>query len=302
MGRFVRLGAAGLAGLALSACVMAAAAEPSSRSRPVAATGAPPPVTVTAPGLTELSPLQTQQPAPTVTVPRHYQGDRPVRVMFIGDSTAYTTAVGLEPMAGAYHSVIDDEGIMGCGVVTDGPYIYFGQLYPAVLPQCRLWAFAWRNALQRDDPDVSAVMIGRWELMDRYWDGRWTHVGDPAYDQYLMSQFDFAVTLLASRGGKVALFTDPYFLRGHTPSGGLWPEDQPQRVDLMNSLLREVAARHPGVVTVVDFGARLSPGGHFAMNIDGVPIRSDGVHMTPQAGAWLAPWLMPQLEAIGASS
>ncbi len=30
-----------------------------------------------------------------------------------------------------------------------------------------------------------AVLVGEWELMDRFRDGRWVHIGEPAYDAYL---------------------------------------------------------------------------------------------------------------------
>jgi lysophospholipase L1-like esterase len=58
-----------------------------------------------------------------------------------------------------------------------------------------------------------------------------------------------------------------------------------------------VAARSPGV-RVVDFGDRLTPGGRLVRVIDGVTVRSsDGVHLTPEGGRWIAPWLAPQLVA-----
>jgi hypothetical protein len=144
-----------------------------------------------------------------------------------------------------------------------------------------------------------AILVGRWELMDRFFQGRWTHLGDPAFDAYVESQLERGIAIAASHRAKVALLTVPYYLRGHTPSGGLFPEDDPARVDHENALFRQVAARYPGLVSVVDFGAFVSPGGRFTMDLGGVPIRSDGVHMTPQLGTILAPWIMPQLVAIG---
>ena len=62
--------------------------------------------------------------------------------------------------------------------------------------------------------------------------------------------------------------------------------------------MTELAARHPGVVSVVDFGAKMSPDGKLAMSIDGVRVRTDGVHLTPDAGRWFAPWFLPQVVAI----
>jgi len=52
------------------------------------------------------------------------------------------------------------------------------------------------------------------------------------------------------------------------------------------------------VAGIVDFGGHLSPGGQLAMTIDGVKIRYDGVHVTTEAGAWMAPWLLPQFHAL----
>ncbi|HZT65012.1 MAG TPA: SGNH hydrolase domain-containing protein [Acidimicrobiales bacterium] len=243
--------------------------------------------------------VSTPLPPPVV---HHFNrpGDL-VRVMFVGDSVAQTTAAGLGPLASRYGGAIANEGIMGCGVTTASPYRYFGSVSD-LLPQCYGWASTWMSAVQRDDPDVVAIVVGRWELMDRVFQGHWTHIGDPAYDAYLETQIDLGVSIAASKGAKVALLTDPYYLRGHTPTGGIFPEDDPARVDLVNGLLHQVAARYPGLVTVVDFGAFLSPGGHFSMVVDGTQVRSDGVHMTPDAGAVLAPWIMPQLVAIGRSA
>jgi lysophospholipase L1-like esterase len=74
-----------------------------------------------------------------------------------------------------------------------------------------------------------------------------------------------------------------------------WSFDEPERVNQWNALLRTVAAAHSATVRVVDLGGRLSPDGRFTMEIDGVTVRSDGVHLTPAGVQWLAPWLLPQL-------
>ena len=312
-----------VAALALAGCGVAAAADTLSAgpltpgplgavhrasAAPAPATAKPalaPPVVVApapaVPGLGGLlsrllyaPPPPPRRPPP----PRHYQPGRLVSVMFIGDSVAQTTAAGLGPLASEYGGAIANEGIMGCGVVTASPYVYFGQ-QSNLLPQCQTWAGTWQAAVVRDNPDVVAILVGRWELMDRFYQGRWTHLGDPAYDAYVEARLERGIAIAASRGAKVALLTVPYYLRGHTPSGGLFPEDDPARVDHENALFRQVASRYPGLVSVVDFGAFVSPGGHFSMNLGPVQVRSDGVHMTPDLGPVLAPWIMPQLVAIG---
>ncbi|HET6794476.1 MAG TPA: SGNH hydrolase domain-containing protein [Acidimicrobiales bacterium] len=284
--------------VALASCGVALAIEPATGgAAPVSSR--PAPGSIAAPGHfgPHRQPVDLPLTAPPPP-PRHYDPRRPVFVMFSGDSVAQTAADGLGPLASRYGGAIANEGIMGCGMVTASPYRYFGQVQN-LLPQCTTWQATWQAAVNRDHPDVVAVVVGRWELMDRVYNGGWTHVGDPAYDAYIESLLEQAIAIASSGGAKVALLTDPYFLRGHTPTGGIFPEDDPARVNLMNGLFRQVAARHPGLVSVIDFGAFLSPGGAFSMTVGGVQVRSDGVHMTPQAGAVLAPWLMPQLVAIG---
>jgi hypothetical protein len=192
---------------------------------------------------------------------------------------------------------ISNDGIFGCGVVRGTPFRYFGATYNALPNDCDHWPQQWQADVNRDHPDLVVIMVGRWELMDRVFNGQWTHIGDLAFNQYLASEFDNAVAVASSGGAKVVLCTDPYSHRGPAPNNGTWPEDDPVRVDIVNTLLRQTAERHPGV-GLVELGQRMSPGGQLAMQIDGVQVRTDGVHIAQAAGPWLAPWLLPQLNAF----
>jgi hypothetical protein len=223
----------------------------------------------------------------------------PVTVTFIGDSIAKTLAQAVAPFGGAYGVNVQDAGILGCGVVEGGPFRYFGRLYQP-LPQCQGWDRTWSAAIQANHPDVVAVVAGRWELMDRLYNGRWTSVGDPEFNEYLTWEFTRAIIVAHSTGARVALFTTPYYKRGQGPAenNGLWPEDVPARVDAINNIIRAVAAAHPDFVSLVDFGGRMSPEGRLAITIGGIKVRSDGVHLTRASGAVVAPWMLPELARI----
>jgi hypothetical protein len=222
----------------------------------------------------------------------------PQTLMLIGDSMAFTAGLGLAPHAPAYDFVLANEGINGCGVVRPGPYRYFGA-QREMEARCIGWPDAWRDALARNNPAMVAIVVGRWELMDRFYDGRWTNLFDPAFAGYLEAELEGAVQLVRSSGARVVLFTTPYYRRGLQPDGSLFPEDDPARVDAVNAMIRRVGERLGA--SVVDVGARLSPEGRYARDVDGVRVRSDGVHLTAQAGALLAPWLFPQLQVLAAS-
>lgn len=232
------------------------------------------------------SPLPPKTPIPA---------DRPIRVAFLGDSVAWSTASSLEGVAAAHRMEIVNAGIWGCGAVRGTPFRYFGSTYETLPNDCDRWPAQWQRAIDFARPDVAVVMVGRWELMDRVHEGRWTHIGDPVFDAYLGRELDLAVAVAGSRGARVVLATTPYYRRGDAPGGGTWPEDEPARVDLVNGILRAAAARNR--VGVVDYGAILSPGGRLTLEVDGIRLRTDGVHVAPTAGPWMAPQLFPAIRA-----
>ena len=97
------------------------------------------------------------------------------------------------------------------------------------------------------------------------------------------------------RAARVVVATEPYNRGGEQPDGSLYPEDDPTRVSEWNLLLREVVDAHPGTM-VLDLNRKLCPNGTFTWDVDGVQVRSDGVHLTQQGVQWLTPWLVQQLD------
>ncbi|MGH3745354.1 MAG: hypothetical protein ACRDTP_10885, partial [Mycobacteriales bacterium] len=115
-------------------------------------------------------------------------------------------------------------------------------------------------------------------------------------------------------GARVAIATAPCFASGEQPGGGRWPEDDPARLAVYNDVVAQVAAAHPGLVSVVPLGALVCPAGHVQTQVDGVTVRApDGIHypyysfgdpdsadpdtaaQTASFAAWLAPRILPTL-------
>jgi hypothetical protein len=221
-------------------------------------------------------------------------GNEP-RIAFFGDSVAWSLGTYLPPHPGLRTTV---RAIQGCGIallpdimMEGGPHTNY--------PYCADWPKSWRGWLDIDDPDVSVILLDRWELVDRRLGGVYQHVGQRAFDGYLTGQLDQAVRIAGARGARVVLLTAPYTHRTERPDGGLYPEDDPARVDAWNALLRAEAARHPDTVTVVDLNRLVCPGGVFTWTVGGLRVRSDGLHFTPEGVRQLiAPWLLPQLARL----
>jgi hypothetical protein len=140
-------------------------------------------------------------------------------------------------------------------------------------------------------------MVGRWETMDRVLDGRWTHIGDPAFDAHLRRRLQFAISIAGAHGARVLLATLPYNRRGEQLDGSLFPEDRPERVEAWNRIVRDVAASRPRV-SVIELGERITPEGRFTWTAGGYTMRTDGLHLSSDGvRGWVAPWLFPRLLA-----
>ena len=224
---------------------------------------------------------------------------RRTTVLIVGDSLALTVAVGIAPWAQAYGIDLGGRSHTGCGVATALPLSDHGTIGDP-FPNCPTWPTWWADDVRELHPRVIGLVTGFWEVVDRWYQGRWQHLGDPAFDAYETAQLERAVTLLGSGGATVALFTAPYFDTGEQPDGDPWPQDSDARVDCLNRIIESVARRHPGRVAVIPLHAFLDPSGTFTSIIDGKVVRQgDGVHTTLAGGAYLAPKVLPLLAALG---
>jgi peptidoglycan/LPS O-acetylase OafA/YrhL len=226
--------------------------------------------------------------------PGRRAGEKP-RITFLGDSVSWSLGTYLPEPAGVAVTV---RAVQGCGIARLPEIRYVGEPHPNY-PGCERWDDRWRRGVEADDPDLAVILLDRWELMDRRLDGAYRHVGEPEFDAYLNRELDLAVSIAAARGAHVALLTAPYTRRAERPDGGIWPEDEPARVDAWNGLLRAFAASRPGRVSVLDLNQRVCPDGRFAWTAGGVRIRSDGLHFTPEGvQQWITPWLAPRLTRL----
>lgn len=231
--------------------------------------------------------------APLFATPVRPHVAQDVHVLALGDSVALTL-FGVDSPPGVW---LEDAARVGCGITQD-------KLRSRGQPgrPCRGSdpLQDWRTEVNSKDPDVVTVLVGRWEVQDHRFDGRWVHVGDKAFDAYLAARLDRGVRTLASRGAHVVLVTTLYSDPLERPDGGRWPEDDPRRVDAFNRIVRDVASHHRREASVFDLGSVLSPKGRYARVIDGVTVRSpDGIHISGSGARRVARVLMPRLVAAG---
>jgi peptidoglycan/LPS O-acetylase OafA/YrhL len=240
---------------------------------------------------------------------------KPVRVLLFGDSVALTLGLGLglPKEQQRYGYVLSDKGILGCGVVF-GPEVELMGARDATAPACngtpyspgepaaqQPWPNQWLSAISVVKPNVAVLLAGRWEVVDREFQGSWTNILHPAFAAYVKRQLEQASQLVTTAGVHMVFLTAPCTDEGEQPDGAPWPEDDPARLAVYNKLVREVAAAHPTTDSVVNLFGAACPGGKYTGTIDGVVVRnpSDGVHFTVAGGSYLAPKIMPAIVAAG---
>jgi hypothetical protein len=265
----------------------------------------------------------------TTIIPKSYQ-NTPVRVLLVGDSLALTLGIGLQGAVTAYpktyaHLRVFNEGIPGCGVADGTTGIEQGTTFivaPPCTPDpqsancppggvfgpdqnvpCQAWTAAWTDWVSQIKPNVVVLLAGGNEVKDRLYDGAMTSILNPKFATYVEGQLEKAVKIATAGGALMVLMTEPCQSTGKQPDGEPWPEDDPARQAVYNTLLRKVAAEHPGNVFMQDLNAGVCPGGSYVEDLDGVPVRQpDGLHFDMQpgtGGAYLAPAILPYWLTLG---
>ncbi|MGA8723891.1 MAG: SGNH hydrolase domain-containing protein [Acidimicrobiales bacterium] len=230
----------------------------------------------------------------------------PLSVLVVGDSFAHTVALYVGRDASPYGVNLIDGGIDGCSLAR-GDTISLPVGGPCA-PSGPGWAADYTQDLDQDRPRVVLLALGPWDLSARLIDGQWLSPAQPAYDAYYADQLMSAIQILTAGGARVVIATVPSVLTAGPelcapPSTAVsnCPTES-ERVQALDEVARQVAARAPGHVTVIDLGTHLSPQGEFSQAVDGVVVRAaDGVHLSEPGGEWLAPWLLPQLVAASRS-
>jgi hypothetical protein len=210
--------------------------------------------------------------------------------MLVGDSVAHSLGEGLAPAVDPSTVTFTNQGYLGCGVTRGKPR---GWDQPAA---CLIWPERWQSLVDQFRPDVTLLLPSVWDTFDRQRDGRWQRLGEPGFDAYVTSEFETAIRVLTSRGGRVAALAPPCDdadLANAVGPNRLPPQDA-ERYARLAALLAAVLQQHPGVTRTLPFDQLVCPGGKFERKRDGHDLRSaDGVHLEPYAGELFARTLLP---------
>jgi lysophospholipase L1-like esterase len=242
------------------------------------------------------------RPAPSwadaLTAAPAASGDRKVYVL--GDSVAWGLASGYRDRPGDGIEVRGSTEL-GCGLIAV-PVVVDGRVEP-LQDSCDELDRRWPREVAAYQPDVAVLMLGIGEQFDRRLPGGTVRFGTPAYRDFLEQELDTRVLRLGgARTRPVVLVTVPCHQVLDTGlAGNAGVINDADRTQWLNDVQRDYAARHTDAVRLVDLDGYLCTDG-YRNSLHGVgPLRSDGLHFTPQGVRLVWRWLSPRLIDVAVS-
>ena len=219
-----------------------------------------------------------------------------VRLLMVGDSVTWSLVEGYDPRA--------TPGLrpwatttLGCALDPYTEAVGSERYEPG--PSCAAARAAWPAVAQAAHPQLALIMPGLAEMYDRVVNGEVVRLGTPAFEQALFAQFDAAIR--NSGATRAALVTAPC---RRLPDNGTDPQigvmNDLGRLATLNDLVRAYVSRHPGV-GLVDLDGYVCPHG-YQDAMDGVVLRSDGMHFSPRGAALVWGWLGPRAAALAGTT
>lgn len=233
--------------------------------------------------------LMAWQPTVTAAV-------RPLRVLVLGDSTAWYLTLALGRWGRDTGAMtVTGHARLGCGILRTDHRTHLGHRDDPP-PACLDWPTEWPAAIAETRPDVVVVASGWWEAVDSDPLGPGDDLlapGDPDLDAAVVADWGLAADLVHEAGVPVVWLDlppvtgDPDEPRPHGNA-----VSHPERIDRLNELLDDVAADRPWL-TVLPYRQLYQgwPAGPFDPDL-----RPDGLHVDGEAG-WQAvgDWLGPRI-------
>ena len=229
---------------------------------------------------------------PTATAQKVFTTCPPERMMFVGDSIAFSLALPMLVDEQKYGSAVSDAAILGCAFSDKGQLDVNGtwQKPPA---NCGSELGSWSSQANRFGAQELIFELGYRDEFNWRWGGRVYHLGMKKFDDYVLSRMKAAIRLLGDDGRRKVLFLSvPYVHPAAEADGSPAPQSLRSRHTEINKLLKQAAASDGANASVMNVDTYLSPKGHYTDTVNGQECRlGDGIHPSQYCSELLEPYI-----------
>ncbi|MFF4354632.1 SGNH hydrolase domain-containing protein [Streptomyces sp. NPDC001530] len=200
-------------------------------------------------------------------------------VLVVGDSWSASIGLGMSEV-GAAHNTVVNAGLGGCGIL-----LPVGKETPQT---CRTWPTQWPSYLEKYKPDATLLTVGFWDVIPQRLAGdeEALDLTSPTHETAFRDRLNQAISILTSRNTPLYLMTSQQVGNPKYRSSAL----------VMNRVLREASARHPGV-RLLDLRGQLCNDDGCPQVLAGTQVYDPTDHPTKPARARLANWALNALFA-----
>lgn len=238
-------------------------------------------------------PAGSSVPVPSVesTVPAE-----PTTVLLLGDSTALSLAERRTLDPGPEWN-LQAFARLGCSISAGNPLDAGSDVGIIQGEMCDVWRTEWADAVDQVEPDITVLMVGAWEVLDHLIDGVAVRFPDPAWFDVVGAGVRESIEIAGANENPVAVLAVPCMRQAPDTILQTLARNDPARVAAFNEVLRQEASRHPDV-HVIDLNDVLCPQGTYLEEVNGAPVRYDGVHVTTEGSNFVWTWLLDELRAL----
>lgn len=230
--------------------------------------------------------------------PQHH-----LRSLLVGGTDAFGLSFGVPPTSERRGVLMNSDAVTDCGLVNDHRVIINGEevaQYRGWRPgigwvRCSTQLDRWRADLKVLHPEVVLLAEGSSEVRTWVRGGQQRSILDPEVAGQVREALVEAIDVLGSRGAEVVVTTAPYYGVG-VPLGRYGnPQNDPDRVNAYNRIVRSVA-KATGA-TVYNLNHPVCPERRFQIRAHRIWMRGiDGIVVTPQGGRYVQPSLLDQIK------
>ena len=216
-----------------------------------------------------------------------------LRLLTVGDSVPYGLASHWH-QADHPDMALQDSTQLGCGLL---PYPISVNGETQSLPSnCAPWSASLDGVVAKSAANVGLIFLGEGQQFDVVVDGNTLPFGSDEYRTWLASRLHRLITLFRARSVPVGLVNVPCH-NVVDPGTSAVPAtiNDDQRIRQLNDILDDIARSEN--VRVLDLYDYLCADG-YVDEVDGQPLRDDGLHFTDFGASYVWEFLAPQVKQL----